>query len=84
MVCLNDLIPNLIHHTGPKFYDNQPQSPTDSQMTATHLGIPEETDSMPFISKLQKEVQLMMRLDHPHVIKVFQVLETEDECYIVM
>ncbi|KAH9277159.1 hypothetical protein BASA83_000019 [Batrachochytrium salamandrivorans] len=37
-----------------------------------------------FISTLQKEVQLMMRLDHPNIIKVFQVLETDEECFIVM
>ncbi|KXS21789.1 Pkinase-domain-containing protein, partial [Gonapodya prolifera JEL478] len=30
------------------------------------------------------EVQLLMRLDHPNIIKLFQVMENEDECYVVM
>ena len=37
-----------------------------------------------FVSKLQLEVQLMLRLDHPHIVKVYQVIDTEDECFIVM
>ncbi len=40
--------------------------------------------SQSFISKLQKEVQLMMRLDHPNIVRIYQVLETEEECFIVM
>ncbi|KAI8926582.1 kinase-like domain-containing protein [Entophlyctis helioformis] len=32
----------------------------------------------------ERELQLMMRLDHPHIIKIYQVLETEEECFIVM
>ncbi|KAJ3215709.1 MAP microtubule affinity-regulating kinase 1 [Dinochytrium kinnereticum] len=37
-----------------------------------------------FVSALQLEVQLLMRLDHPNVITLYQVMETEDECYVVM
>ncbi|KAI8801467.1 kinase-like domain-containing protein, partial [Cladochytrium replicatum] len=29
-------------------------------------------------------VQLLMRLDHPNVIKLYQVVENEDECFVVM
>ncbi|KAI8799600.1 kinase-like domain-containing protein, partial [Cladochytrium replicatum] len=36
------------------------------------------------ISRLQQEVQLLMRLDHPNVIKLYQVVENEDECFVVM
>nr|KAJ3417848.1 Serine/threonine-protein kinase par-1 [Polyrhizophydium stewartii] len=45
---------------------------------------PKQDSNPSFISTMQKEVQLMMRLDHPHIIKIFQVLETEEECFIVM
>ena len=37
-----------------------------------------------FISNLQLEVQLLMRLDHPNVIRLYQIMETDDECYVVM
>ena len=51
----------------------------DSQIPQT------EREPQPdFVSKLQPEVQLMLRLDHPHIVKVFQVIDTEDECFIVM
>ncbi|TPX60237.1 hypothetical protein PhCBS80983_g01904 [Powellomyces hirtus] len=37
-----------------------------------------------FVSQLQLEVQLIMRLDHPNVIRLYQVMETEEECFVVM
>jgi serine/threonine protein kinase len=37
-----------------------------------------------FIDDLQKEVQLMMRLKHPNIVSIYQVIESENECYIVM
>lgn len=47
--------------------------------------VPEnEKGSALFINSLQKEVQLMMRLNHPNIIKIYQVIESEKECYIVM
>ncbi|KAJ3111566.1 MAP/microtubule affinity-regulating kinase 3 [Phlyctochytrium bullatum] len=46
---------------------------------------PDKDPSVPaFVSALQLEVQLLMRLDHPNVITLYQVMETEDECYVVM
>ncbi|EGF83144.1 hypothetical protein BATDEDRAFT_8115, partial [Batrachochytrium dendrobatidis JAM81] len=33
---------------------------------------------------LERELQLMMRLDHPNIVKIYQVLETDDECFVVM
>lgn len=43
------------------------------------------SDLLPdFVSKLQLEVQLMLRLDHPNIVKVYQVIDSEDECFIVM
>jgi len=37
-----------------------------------------------YYERLQNEVQLMMRLDHPNIIKIYQVIESEDETLIVM
>jgi 5'-AMP-activated protein kinase catalytic alpha subunit len=37
-----------------------------------------------FISGLQLEVQLLMRLNHPNVIRLYQVIETDEECYVIM
>lgn len=39
---------------------------------------------MSFIEKLENEVQLLMRLDHPNVIKTYQVIDSEEECFVVM
>jgi serine/threonine protein kinase len=36
------------------------------------------------LSSLSKEVRLLMRLDHPNVIKLHQVIDTPQELYIVM
>lgn len=55
----------------------------DAEPTETHVSeSPPET--LAFINGLQKEVQLMMRLCHPNIIKIYQVIESESECYIVM
>ncbi|OUM67217.1 hypothetical protein PIROE2DRAFT_5372 [Piromyces sp. E2] len=37
-----------------------------------------------YYDRLQNEVQLMMRLDHPNIIKIYQVIESEEETLIVM
>ncbi|KAI8844523.1 kinase-like domain-containing protein, partial [Chytriomyces cf. hyalinus JEL632] len=34
--------------------------------------------------KDEKPIQLMMRLDHPNVINLYSIMETEDECFVVM
>ncbi|KAI3654153.1 hypothetical protein MP228_000872 [Amoeboaphelidium protococcarum] len=36
------------------------------------------------LNKLSKEVKLLMRLDHPNIIKLHQVIDTEGELYIIM
>lgn len=36
------------------------------------------------LGKLSKEVKLLMRLDHPNIIRLHQVIETETEMYIIM
>jgi serine/threonine protein kinase len=33
---------------------------------------------------LQPEVLLLMNLDHPNIVKIFQVIDSDDECYIVL
>jgi len=41
-------------------------------------------DPAVLVSNLTKEVRLLMRLDHPNVIKMYQVFDTTDELCIVM
>jgi serine/threonine protein kinase len=36
------------------------------------------------MSRLNDEVKLLMRLNHPNIIKVYQVIDSEHECFIVM
>ena len=33
---------------------------------------------------LSKEIELLMRLDHPNIVRLFQVIETQEEYYVVM
>lgn len=50
-----------------------------------HLAaVPSESKSGDFINNLQKEAKLMIRLNHPNIIKIYQIIESETECYIVM
>lgn len=47
--------------------------------------LPDTTStSVNFINQLENEVQLLMRLDHPNVIRTYQVIDSEEECYVVM
>ena len=42
-------------------------------------------EKMPsFLDALQLEVQLLMRLEHPNIIKLYQMMENDEECYVVM
>lgn len=59
-----------------------PEQATDSCTNAA-TKVPEPVVPL-FIKELQTEVQLLMRLDHPNIIKIFEVLDTEDECYVIM
>ncbi len=36
------------------------------------------------VTKMELEVQLMMRLDHPNIVKIYQVIESDAELFIVM
>ena len=36
------------------------------------------------VDKLDVEVKLMMKLDHPNIIRIFQVIDSETVCYIIM
>ncbi|KAJ3177047.1 Map microtubule affinity-regulating kinase [Gaertneriomyces sp. JEL0708] len=56
---------------------------TPAVAAAAADGKPKESTPA-FVSQLQLEVQLLMRLDHPNVIRLYQVMETEDECFVVM
>ncbi|CAG9583203.1 unnamed protein product [Danaus chrysippus] len=35
------------------------------------------------LQKVYREVDIMKRLDHPHIIKLYQVMETKNMIYIV-
>ena len=37
-----------------------------------------------FMKDLQNEVKMMMKLNHPNIIKIYQVIDSAEECYIVM
>ncbi|KAJ3096246.1 Map microtubule affinity-regulating kinase [Phlyctochytrium planicorne] len=52
--------------------------------TKSFAATDDSSSSATFMSTLQLEVQLLMRLDHPNVINLYQVMETEDECFVVM
>lgn len=43
-----------------------------------------EPEKDQFMPTIQKEVKLMMRLDHPNVIKTYQIFDSVEECYVVM
>lgn len=42
------------------------------------------SDAKLFLSSLSKEVKLLMRLEHPNIIKLHQVIDTEAELFIIM
>ena len=42
------------------------------------------SEQIDFVSKLQLEVQLMLRLEHPNIVTVYQVINSEEECFIIM
>ncbi|KAJ3079343.1 Serine/threonine-protein kinase par-1 [Quaeritorhiza haematococci] len=72
----------------PQRGSHQPQAGATSSEPGSKFGTQppgaKDSHTPAFISELQTEVQLLMRLNHPNVIRVYQVLETEDECYVVM
>ena len=47
--------------------------------TATNLN----TDPS-FLEKFQLEVKIMMRLDHPNILRIYQVIDSEAFCYVVL
>ncbi|KAJ3009704.1 UNVERIFIED_CONTAM: Serine/threonine-protein kinase par-1 [Siphonaria sp. JEL0065] len=57
-----------------------PSNPTKEEEIKTTIA----PDAPSFVASLQLEVQLMMRLDHPNVINLYSIMETEDECFVVM
>lgn len=44
----------------------------------------EITSQPSYLASIQLEVQLLMRLEHPNVIKLYQMVENDDECFVVM
>jgi serine/threonine protein kinase len=33
---------------------------------------------------LNSEVKLLMRLSHPNIVQLYQVIDTDNECYVIM
>ncbi|TPX33232.1 hypothetical protein SmJEL517_g03808 [Synchytrium microbalum] len=64
--------------------DEKPASPDKKKAKDTKRAESSSKKPSSFLSHLQAEVQLIMRLDHPNVIKIYQVLDTEEECFVVM
>ncbi|ORY35255.1 kinase-like protein [Rhizoclosmatium globosum] len=58
------------------------EAKTDEKEEEIKTGIAPDAPS--FVASLQLEVQLMMRLDHPNIINLYSIMETEDECFVVM
>jgi hypothetical protein len=46
--------------------------------------LPDPNTSTSLIDSLYAEVRLLMRLNHPNIIGLYQVIDTDDECFIVM
>lgn len=64
---------------------DDPQNPTSPTNTKPVDAKPTEPPvASSFVSTMQLEVQLLMRLDHQHVINLYQVMETQDECFVIM
>ena len=61
-------------------YPENEDDGTDDHYVINHPMV-EDVD---FVSKLQLEVQLMLRLEHPNIVTVYQVIDSEDECFIIM
>ena len=47
-----------------------------------NVAIPEST--IKFLSSFQREILLLMRLDHPNVIKMHQIIDSPSETFVVM
>ncbi|KNE64032.1 CAMK/CAMKL protein kinase [Allomyces macrogynus ATCC 38327] len=46
--------------------------------------LPAPGEAKTLMDSLYAEVKLLMRLSHPNIIGLFQVIDTEDECFIIM
>lgn len=50
-------------------------------ITSSPDTVVDETD---IIGKMEKEVQLMMRLDHPNIVRVYEIFDEDEETFIIM
>ncbi|KAJ3374207.1 Protein kinase [Allomyces arbusculus] len=46
--------------------------------------LPAPGEAKTLMDSLYAEVKLLMRLSHPNIIGLFQVIDSEDECFIIM
>lgn len=75
---------NTIHKVKDSTDSSEAKNVKSSKVETEEKEKKEEPEGDSLLGKLQPEVQLLMRLDHPNVIKLYQVMETENECYIIM
>ncbi|KAL7747270.1 hypothetical protein RI367_007324 [Sorochytrium milnesiophthora] len=54
-------------------------SPISNPIASMH-----KDNNRSLVDGLYAEVRLLMRLDHPNIIGLYQVIDTEDECFIIM
>ncbi|KAJ3311308.1 Map microtubule affinity-regulating kinase [Boothiomyces sp. JEL0838] len=45
---------------------------------------PKQEGNPSLISSLENEVKLLLRLDHPNVVKIYQVIDGPKECHVIM
>ena len=55
-----------------------------SEMVAIKIMYKNRFDSEDDILRFRRELSILKRVSHPNIVKLFEVIETENECYIVM
>lgn len=78
----------MIEEKAEKTKQEQQEKTRLKKAREKETGVKEQDDDQElvpsFITGLQLEVQLLMRLNHPNVIRLYQVIETDEECYVIM
>ncbi|KAJ3322119.1 Map microtubule affinity-regulating kinase [Boothiomyces sp. JEL0866] len=44
----------------------------------------EQDGTVSSIASLENEVKLLLRLDHPNIVKIYQVIDGQKECHVIM
>ncbi len=73
--CTKDESASVVNTQYPDIAESDDESP---------IVVPPIAGEADFLSKLQLEVQLMLRLEHQNIVTVYQVIDSEEECFIIM